>query len=123
MPSPGIDRIHLQRSPFDYAVDVWMRSLDHGPDRPRVLICTGLTFKERRLEDEGQSMGPSFTISEDVAQSLADELWRSGFRPREAQSGSAEIEATRAHLDDMREIVAKKISVDLPSRAKERRAP
>lgn len=46
-------------------------------------------------------------LEHEHAQQLLDELWRLGLRPRDGAGSLAHVEATRAHLDDMRRLVFK----------------
>jgi hypothetical protein len=43
-------------------------------------------------------------LGERETQSLADSLWDMGARPRGAAGSAGQLDATRAHLDDMRRI-------------------
>lgn len=46
-------------------------------------------------------------LSESDAQQLMDELWRAGVRPRNGSGALAHVEATHAHLEDLRRLVFK----------------
>ena len=61
--------------------------------------------------DEDASLEPTFELGRDNVQALMDELWRIGVRPTEA-TGPGELEATKAHLRDMRALVAN--ALDIP---------
>jgi uncharacterized protein YaaQ len=56
---------------------------------------------------------PTMTLDNDFAQTLMDELWRTGFRPTEAAGSVGQLDATLAHLDDMRVLVAHALKVEL----------
>lgn len=47
---------------------------------------------------------PRLAMSDRSAQRLADSLWDAGARPRGAAGSAGQLDATRAHLDDMRQI-------------------
>lgn len=44
-------------------------------------------------------------LTADDAQQLMNELWRVGMRPRDGAGSLAHVEATRAHLEDLRKLV------------------
>jgi hypothetical protein len=50
-------------------------------------------------------MEPHLRLSEEAAQRLADDLWDQGIRPTAAKSGSAEIEAIKAHIADLQKLI------------------
>lgn len=53
------------------------------------------------------------SISPDRAQELIDDLWRCGVRPTEGKGSAGQLKAVEKHLEDMRKIVASKLSVIL----------
>lgn len=55
---------------------------------------------------------PVAVLSREDVQGLVDELWRSGWRPRQTESAAA-LEATKRHLTDMRKLVAKSTGCEL----------
>ncbi len=59
-----------------------------------------------------QASQPFARLTKQQAAGLMDSLWHAGVRPSEA-GNKDEMSAIKAHLDDMRTIVAKKIGVDL----------
>lgn len=52
-------------------------------------------------------------IDDAAAQVLMDDLWASGFRPTEGTGSAGSLQATQAHLKDMRKLVAKALKVEL----------
>lgn len=69
------------------------------------------------IEPTSTLKGPSFSISDQAAQNLFDDLWRGGFRPsREADNRRAEgaLEATKHHLEDVRAIAFDKLRIEKP---------
>lgn len=46
-------------------------------------------------------------LQPDDAQQIMNELWRVGVRPRDGAGTLAHVEATRAHLEDLRKLVFK----------------
>lgn len=51
---------------------------------------------------------PTFSINQNEAQALIDELWQCGLRPSEGTGSAGALAATQKHLDDMRTLVFKK---------------
>jgi hypothetical protein len=47
---------------------------------------------------------PAFTLTNDDAQVMIDELWRAGLRPTEGNGSAGAMAAQGKHLDDMRKI-------------------
>jgi hypothetical protein len=45
---------------------------------------------------------PVFTLDQRAAQHLMDDLYNAGLRPTDAQGTAGQLEAMKAHLDDMR---------------------
>jgi hypothetical protein len=70
-----------------------------------------LVSYERKIEpiENGSyiSSDRALSLTRDDAQQLMNELWRHGLRPRDGAGSLAHVEATRAHLDDMRRLVFK----------------
>lgn len=56
---------------------------------------------------------PTAVLSREDVQGLVDELWRSGWRPRQTESAAGELDATKRHLADMRKLVAKSTGCEL----------
>lgn len=48
---------------------------------------------------------PAFTLQQEEAQALMDELWNAGIRPTEGTGSAGSMAAAQAHLADMRKIV------------------
>jgi len=65
-------------------------------------MVTDLQFENIK---EGQELRPTFKLRKDQLQSLMDELYRVGVRPTE-HGTAGELAATKAHLRDMRVLVA-----------------
>ena len=55
-------------------------------------------------DDAAADIRPTFTLSEQAAQILMDELWSAGVRPSD-YGAEGQIEAMKAHLEDMRRLV------------------
>lgn len=61
---------------------------------------------------------PAFlSLKKEVCQQLMDELYFLGFKPSEYRYANDQIKAMNDHLQDMRAIVALKLSVTLPSKS------
>lgn len=62
--------------------------------------------------DENSAVDPTFKLTEAEARELMDELWAAGVRPT-AVGTPQTIDATRAHLEDMRKLVQQLLPVAL----------
>lgn len=74
-------------------------------------VALPLTMKkledgERYIEDK-----PTFTIKNDEAQTLMDDLWHCGFRPSEGSGSAGSLRATEKHLNDMRTIAFDQLDI------------
>ena len=95
--------------PWQGAVEFCVLGRTIGPnDQRRYSQVTNLVLK---AVDEHEPLEPTFRLRHDNVQALMDELWRIGVRPTEA-AGPGELEATKAHLRDMRLLVAN--ALDIP---------
>jgi hypothetical protein len=54
-----------------------------------------------------------FTLDNDAARRLMDDLWLAGVRPSKELHGSTDKEDIKNHLDDMRKIVFQGITINL----------
>jgi len=95
-------------APWSQALEVHMRGMNHHLSMDKRFYVTELVLAES--DNDGLLAGGSFpksafTISFKAAQSLVDQLWACGVRPTEmALPQGGEIQATKDHLADMREI-------------------
>ena len=55
----------------------------------------------------GAVVDAAFKLDTDEAQQLMNELWRVGIRPKNGEGSNAQVNALKAHLDDMRRLVFK----------------
>ena len=104
--------IRCHMVPWNAKVEFCVLGRTIGPtDGRRYAQVTNLVFKT--VEDEGGAspLEPTFALSRENVQALMDELWRIGLRPTEAKA-PGELEATKAHLRDMRLLVAN--ALDIP---------
>ena len=100
--------LKLHHVPWDLRTAFCLVGRSIGPnDERRHYMATNITFEPI---GEGQLMEPTFKLRRDQVQALMDELYRIGVRPSE-QGTAGELEATKAHLKDMRALVAKAIDV------------
>lgn len=74
-------------------------------DSGRRSVIQPLVFRDH---SPGELVNEFVRLSEGDAQSLMDELWGVGLRPSQGKGSAGQLEATRAHLEDMRSIVFKK---------------
>lgn len=68
---------------------------------------------EKIQEDTAFDNGPFITLDKVQSQKLMDDLWNCGIRPTEGAGSAGSLYATEQHLEDMRAIVASKLSVTL----------
>jgi len=100
--------LRLHHIPWDTKTAFCVVGKSIGPNAERRhYMATNITFVP---VEEGQALEPTFTLRRDQAQALMDELYRVGVRPSE-QGTAGELAATKAHLKDMRALVAKAIDV------------
>lgn len=100
--------LRLHHVPWDLKTAFCVVGRSIGPNAERRhYMATNITFEP---VEEGQALEPTFTLRRDQVQALMDELYRVGVRPSE-QGTAGELEATKAHLRDMRALVAKTIDV------------
>lgn len=104
----GID-LHANRRVYDRHVDFWLfQWLPDGKTQGR---ATRIEFEKF---PEGVAVEPSFRLAEKDTQRLFDELWDQGFRPRNAELERGQLQATQAHLQDMRAIAESRLKITLP---------
>lgn len=71
-------------------------------------IAEPLTLREL---EEVQYVEPTFNIDQTEAQILMDDLWSAGIRPTEGAGSAGSLKATQNHLEDMRKIAFKRLSI------------
>lgn len=99
--------IFCGREPFWREVRFWIRHTTFSPEGNQVSYALPLTLKQRTPADEGVEAFPVFSLRDEQAQNLIDELWRVGFRPSEGSGSAGSLAATERHLADMRHLVFK----------------
>jgi hypothetical protein len=57
------------------------------------------------VPENTQFTEPAFSLREEEAQRLMDELWNAGVRPTEGAGTAGSMAAVKSHLEDMRRIV------------------
>jgi len=62
----------------------------------------------------GEIREPSLKLTEDQAQGLMNDLWRSGLRPKGNKNVEEELNAINSHLEDMRQIAFSRLKIDKP---------
>ena len=78
---------------------------DHAHAKP-------IEFEPTTPEMMCRVIEPSFSLEQEEAQALMDQLWYCGLRPTEGTGSAGSLKATENHLDDMRKIVFKYIELD-----------
>ncbi len=97
--------VTIEPQALGYRVDIVV----DGPDGR--WVAQPLVFE---TIDEGAAItNPTMTVTHDFCQRLMDQLWNAGIRPTDGVGSVATMNATTAHLDDMRAIVAHKLGVEL----------
>lgn len=66
-----------------------------------VSVASPLTMVRK---DPGEYTEPTMALSNQTAQTLMDELWRCGIRPKEGSGSVGSLAATERHLHDMQKI-------------------
>ena len=103
-----------QSEEFADYIGMQIRKVD---DEGKTHIATEIIFTEQK-SDIGLPYGPTVVLEwnrgiENPAQEFMDSLWKTGLRPSLFKDSRSTHEAMTKHLDDMRKIVSKKLSVDL----------
>lgn len=106
-------RFFVDRDPFGIAWEIRFGSVD-SQNR----LCYALPIQLQMTEPNEASSGqPMIRLSEsdsgETLQSLMDELWKVGIRPKDIGT-AGHLSATQKHLEDMRAIVSSKLEVKLP---------
>lgn len=114
MITPNVDfemtglEIRCYSVPWNGKVSFCLLARPIGPEGERqYFMATNVTFEPIC---EGETLKPTFSLRKDQVQALMDELYRIGVRPSE-QGTTGELEATKAHLKDMRNLVATTLEV------------
>lgn len=99
-------RIVAQRNVARQAVDVHVLSIDertgyvgHLDEGP---YSDTLAFNY--IEQGSITPAAAFALTEAEAQSLIDDLYRAGLRPTDARGTAGQLDAMKAHLEDMRRL-------------------
>ena len=100
--------IFAQRDQWSRQIGFWMRKTSWTPDRTEQAYAQPVVFRAMTDADEGIVQPFAFSMGDDDAQRLMDELWRCGFRPTEGSGSAGSLAATERHLEDMRALVFKK---------------
>lgn len=99
--------IFCGREPFWREIRFWFKQVKYSPGKNSVYFAQPLTLIEMKPEEEGREMPPMFSLRDEQAQTLMDELWRVGLRPSEGSGSVGSLAATERHLKDMRHLVFK----------------
>ena len=95
-------RIRAQAAPWHSAVELFVTDSDRR-SRVKSVVLESV--------EEGAAYPSSFTIDTDKAQVLMDDLWNCGLRPTEGSGSAGALRAVEHHLEDMRKIALKKLSI------------
>jgi hypothetical protein len=86
----------------DYG-DAYGIAIREGDSR-RFISPVALELKERAY---GEYIEPAFSFRPEEMQSLFNEMWALGFRPKDGTGNSGHLAAIEYHLEDMRRLVFK----------------
>lgn len=113
--------VRIHRDPLDgrgrIRVVLWETLRDfharwgHQGPAPALRLVSGFEEEDRV---DGEPVEPSFTMSDEAAQKLMDQLFEAGFRPSGAAGTAGQLSAVEGHLKDMRVLVGKAFGVSLP---------
>lgn len=87
-----------------YAVDffLWSKWLKDGMER--VTIIEPLTLRDLKPEELHYEQRPTFSLRNEEAQKLMDDLWECGLRPTQGVGSAGSLAATQQHLADIRTV-------------------
>ncbi len=106
-------RARVTRNVCWMAVDLtlYQQSVRHGD----VTYVAGL---DTVTQESGMEPPEPLRISEEAAQSLMDDLWHEGFRPKDVKFSSEALQAKDDHLQDMRKQQRELLDLVLQQRRK-----
>ncbi len=100
-------QMRVANNPCSFAVDIFIfRTLADGKGQ-YVSNLSGEAGVEVTMVEQAQLMRPAMTIdgTDGMLQAISDGLFNFGIRPTQEPILKNELTATKAHLEDMREIV------------------
>lgn len=107
-------RFHISRQPWRDNVEIFF---SYEPSPGVLHRALPVTMWAKKEEDEGKRIEPMMRLDGPTAdtamQSLMDELWREGYRPKDIGT-AGHLAATQAHLADFRALVSKTLDIKLP---------
>jgi hypothetical protein len=97
-----------------FGQELWLRMFARATNGD-IILPEPITFKVHK-PDVGMAMATQADVilTPTSAQQLMDELWHVGLRPSEGTGSAGSLAATQRHLHDMRALVAKALSTELP---------
>jgi hypothetical protein len=99
---------HIHRRPWSNDVAVYLASFEGG----KRLLGTSVVMEAQEVEGMFQPE-PTFRMTPEEAQMLANRLWDEGFRPHQATKTGADAAQSR-HLEDMRSLAFAKLGIEKP---------
>jgi hypothetical protein len=94
-------------------IDIWLWTRD-GRYCGQRIEDRGWNFEGILFEEVSPGVGgpgPAFRLTPEDAQILMNSLWECGLRPLAAAGSAGQLDATRAHLADMRLIALTKLGI------------
>jgi hypothetical protein len=98
---PRFNEAHASVDFAALGVHFYVAKRDRGSGEREVLTVNGTT----RKHTPGEAITPSFTLEQEAAQALFEELWRQGFRSVHDTGHSDRLDAARKeHIEDLRKV-------------------
>jgi hypothetical protein len=92
-------KFHISRSNEWLGYTVYIKTNDG--------IVTDIKMTVDNSIQKGTYIPPPLVLDEKSAQNLLQELWNAGLRPNNGEGTSAQVDALKYHLEDMRKLVFK----------------
>ena len=93
------------------AVTVHVAQISNRDGVRTVSLGLPMQFRVLTEKDMARQQEESFRLSPSDAQQFMDELWRAGIRPTAGAGSVGQLAATEKHLEDLRKIAFKKLSI------------
>jgi hypothetical protein len=116
-------QVRVANHPSSFAVDIFIFREVAGARVEYISSLSGKAGVEITMVDKGARMEPAMKLDgydSNLLQAISDGLFDFGIRPTQEPILKNEMTATKAHLQDMREIVAH--TLKLPPKEREKSA-
>lgn len=95
--------------PFSNGVDIFLADKQAGS----IVVVSGLMATKHEREGEVLNIQP-IRLDKKSAVNLLDALWNCGIRPSQDAQTVGQLAAVQKHLEDMRQLAFKTLSVEKP---------